>query len=407
MNLPSVAALGDLRGRRVLVRADLNVPLDASAGVRDAFRVISVAPTVQALAETGARVVVASHLGRPDGADPGKSLAVVAPLLAEHVGRDVRFVPAQEGSVAGEAARVAVASLEPGQVCLLENLRYEAGETSDDRDLAISLAALCDAYVNDAFGVMHRAHASVHALPRLLGAGRVAAGPLVQREVGALAPLIEAPERPFVAILGGAKVSDKVGVIENLLPILDGLLIGGGMANTFMAARGVDMGASRVEEKGLDIARRLLGKLPHGGLILPVDLRVGAGPGDPTGYDVVKLSTGIPAGLMALDIGPRTEALFIEALRQARSVLWNGPLGVFETPAFACGTRAVAHYLAWQSSPRHTVVGGGDTVAAVRSFGVADRIGHVSTGGGAALALLEGRKLPGLAALEEVVGARG
>lgn len=407
MNLPSVDALGDLRGRRVLVRADLNVPLDAQAGVRDAFRVTSVAPTVQALAETGARVVVASHLGRPNGADPAKSLAVVAPLLAEHVGRDVLFVPAQDGMVAGEAARAAVAGLEPGQVCLLENLRYEAGETCDDRDLAISLAALCDVYVNDAFGTMHRAHASVHALPRLMGEGQVAAGPLVQREVGELAPLIEAPERPFVAILGGAKVSDKVGVIENLLPRLDGLLIGGGMANTFMAARGVDMGASRVEEKGLDIARGLLGKLPHGGLVLPVDLRVGAGPGDPAGYDVVKLSTGIPGGLMALDIGPRTEALFIEALRQARTVLWNGPLGVFETPAFACGTRAVAHYLAWQSFPRRTVVGGGDTVAAVREFGVADRIGHVSTGGGAALELLEGRKLPGLVALEEVVGARG
>ncbi len=409
LDLPTIDDLGSLDGRRVILRSDLNVPLDGRGGVADAFRVAATAPAVRALAKARARIIVVSHLGRPRGPDPAKSLAPIAPVLAQKIGRDVRFVAASEGMIAGSPARQAVEALTPGGVCLLENLRFHPGEVENDEEFARSLADLADLYVNDAFGAVHRAHASVDALPRLFGAKRVAAGPLVLREVEHLGPLLREPGRPFVAILGGAKVSDKVAVIERLIGRVDHVLVGGGMANTFLAAAGRRLGASRVEESGLDAARRitaLFDERKPGALHLPVDLRVGAGVDDPSGYDVVSVDgDGVPDDRMALDVGPRTTAAFLEVLRPARTVFWNGPLGVFETPAFACATNAVAQFLAWHGKDGDdapaSIVGGGDTAAAVRRANVADRLTHVSTGGGASLELLEGKALPGLVALLE------
>jgi len=391
--LSGIATLAELEpaGARVLVRADLNVPLDGTTIVDD-LRVRSSLATLERLLDGGAAVIVASHLGRPKGApDPASSLEPVAARLAELLGRPVAV--ADDG--VGEDARARAASLAPGEVLVLENLRWEPGETAGDPALAGALAALADVYVDDAFGAAHRAHASITGVPELLPAH---AGLLLEREVVALGGLLDAPARPFVAILGGAKVSDKLGVVERLLEKVDVLAVGGAMAATFLVGEGRDVGASRHEaDRAAEVARLVAAARERGvEVLLPTDLVVARefaadAPAETVAVDAV------PADAMALDVGPATVAAFRAAIERAGSVLWNGPLGVSEWPAFAAGTRAVAEAVA--ASPGFTVVGGGDSAAAVRRFDLDDRIDHVSTGGGAALEFLEDGDLPGLAAL--------
>lgn len=395
--LPGLETLGDLSGRRVLLRADLNVPL-ADGQVRDDARIRAVLPTITQLCSAGARVVLLAHLGRPGG-EPvaGLSLAPVASRLAELADPQVRFVPA----TTGEAARRAVAELAPGAVAMLENLRFAAGETAkDDTErgrFADELAGLGDAYVGDAFGAVHRKHASVYDLPARLPH---AAGDLVRAEVAALRQLVENPDRPFAVVLGGAKVSDKLGVIAALIERVDALLIGGGMCFSFLAARGGAIGASLVERDQFDTCRGFLRRAEELGvaLLLPVDV-LAAEQLDET--PVIAPADSIPAGLRGLDIGPDSAAIFQAGLRGARTVFWNGPMGVFERPAFAGGTAAVARAVAEVTGEGgRTVVGGGDSAAAVHALGLHDSdFGHVSTGGGASLEYLEGRPLPGLTAL--------
>jgi len=343
--------------------------------------------------QRGARVVVASHLGRPKGPDPALSLEPVGARLSEITGWEVHL---PDDSI-GDAAKKVIADLRENQVCLLENLRFHAGEEKNDDAFARELMKLCDVYVNDAFGAAHRAHASVDALPRMMHERGV--GFLMQRELSSLDKILASPERPFVTILGGAKVSDKIGVIEALLERADTLCIGGAMANTLLAARGADLKASKVEKATLSHARSLLEKARARGVdvVLPVDLVVARGP-DATAGETVS-SNAVPDGAMALDIGPATVAAFAGHVARAKTVFWNGPLGLFENPAFTAGTFGVARALA--ESRAFSVVGGGDSAAAVRQAGegVAEKIGFISTGGGAALELLEGKRLPGVEAL--------
>ncbi|UCM87268.1 phosphoglycerate kinase [Streptomyces marincola] len=390
-------------GRRVFVRADLNVPL-ADGTITDDGRIRAVVPTLKKLVEAGARVVVASHLGRPKGApDPQYSLAPVAGRLGELLGAPVAFAT----DTVGDSARAAVAGLADGQVALLENLRFNAGETSKDEAergaFAERLADLADVYVGDGFGAVHRKHASVHDLPARLPH---AAGGLIATEVGVLEKLTENVSRPYAVVLGGAKVSDKLGVIEHLLTRADRILIGGGMAYTFLKAQGHEVGDSLLQEDQVPTVRAYLRRADELGVefVLPVDvvaakefpdLRTKA-PADP----VVVPADAIPAGQQGLDIGPETQARYAARLADAATVFWNGPMGVFEHPDFAAGTRAVAQALA--DSPAFTVVGGGDSAAAVRLLGFEESaFGHISTGGGASLEYLEGKTLPGLAALED------
>jgi phosphoglycerate kinase len=391
--LAGIASLGslDVTGRRVLVRADLNVPLGPD-GIVDDLRIQASVPTIRALLERGAAVVVASHLGRPDGTpDPTSSMAPVARRLADLLGRPVTLA----ADVVGPDARAKVAAMGPGDVVLLENLRWEAGETAGDPDLAAALAALADAYVDDAFGASHRAHASISGVPALLPS---AAGLLLEREVEVLGGLLAAPARPYVAVLGGAKVSDKLIVLERLLERVDVLLVGGAMASTFLLAEGRAVGRSRVEaERAADVGRLVTAARARGvQVLLPVDLVVAAEFAQDSPATTVDVDA-MPDDRMSLDIGPRTVAAYAQRIAVAGSVLWNGPMGVFEWEAFAAGTRGVAEAIA--ACPGFTVVGGGDSAAAVRHFGLDGRIGHVSTGGGASLEFLEGRELPGLAAL--------
>jgi phosphoglycerate kinase len=383
-----------LGGRRVFVRVDFNVPLSAAGEVIDATRIEEALPTLRELIAAGARLVLASHCGRPKGApDPRYSLRPVARKLAEVLGAEVAFA----AECVGPLAEAAAAALAPGQVLLLENLRFHAGETSNDAGFAAQLAALADAYVDDAFGSAHRAHASVVAIVDRLP--RKAAGRLMEREVAALAKLLGEPERPFAAILGGAKIEGKIDTLANLLPRLDMLLVGGGMANTFLAARGHDMAASLVEPDRLDLARDILASASARGVAvtLPVDLVVTDDLAAPRRVETVAAEN-VPAGMKAVDIGPLSRQQFAAAIGGARTLFWNGPLGVFETPPFDAGTRAVA--LALAACPGYSVIGGGETVAAAHQAGVTDRIGHVSTGGGASLEFLAGKVLPGVAVLE-------
>ncbi len=384
----------DLAGRRVLTRVDFNVPL-AGGAVADDTRIRAALPTIRAiLAAPDASVVLMSHLGRPNGVRrPELGLAPAAERLAALLERPVQMAP---DCVGPEVERRA-ASLAPGAILLLENLRFHAGEEVGDEAFARQLAALGDAYVNDAFGAAHRAHASTATVARYLPSG---AGLLMEREVAALGNLLAAPRRPFVAIVGGAKVSSKVAVLDNLLPKVDTLLIGGAMAYTFLAARGTAVGNSLVEQELVAAAGALLERAGELGvrLLLPCDhvtaaaLADDAERGETEGAD-------IPAGAIGVDIGPRTVAAFGAAIADAGTVMWNGPMGVFEVAPFAAGTFAVAEAVA--ACGGTTVVGGGDSVAAINAAGVADRISHVSTGGGASLELLEGRELPGVAALRE------
>ena len=388
----------DVRGKRVLVRSDLNVPVKDGA-VGDDGRIRASVPLLRDLLDRGAAPVVVAHLGRPKGApDPAYSLAPVAERLQELLGAPVRM--AQD--VVGDSATEAVRATEPDRVVLLENVRFEAGETSkDDAErgaFADRLAAFGDLYVDDAFGAVHRKHASVYDVAERLPH---AAGPLVAAEVAVLKRLTEDPERPYAVVLGGSKVSDKLKVIEALLPKVDTLLVGGGMCFTFLAAQGHDVGSSLLESDQLDVCR---GFLETGKVVLPVDVVAATAFSADADHDVVAADA-IPSDRMGLDIGPRSVELFAKALQGARTVFWNGPMGVFELAPYAEGTRGVAEAVAALSSGSGTaltVVGGGDSAAAVRALGIAeDRFTHISTGGGASLEYLEGKALPGLTILED------
>ncbi|MEZ5191454.1 MAG: phosphoglycerate kinase [Nocardioides sp.] len=398
--MSDLSSLGDVRGKRVLVRSDLNVPL-AGTTITDDGRIRASVPTIRELAEAGARVVVTAHLGRPKGApDPAYSLAPVAARLGELLGRPVAFAT----DTVGESARATVAALTDGQVALLENVRFNEGETSKDDAVrgafADQLAALADAFVSDGFGVVHRKQASVYDVAKRLPS---AMGGLVAKEVEVLRRLTVDPARPYVVVLGGSKVSDKLGVIDNLLGKADRLVIGGGMVFTFLKAQGHEVGASLLEEDQLDTCRGYLERAAQSGvqILLPTDIVVDTAfpSGEREPQPVVVPADAIPAGSLGLDIGPASGAAFAAALADAQTVFWNGPMGVFETPAFAEGTRAVAQALT--SVPGLSVVGGGDSAAAVRALGFDEAaFGHISTGGGASLEFLEGKELPGIAVLE-------
>ncbi|MFJ8857499.1 phosphoglycerate kinase [Streptomyces sp. NPDC102451] len=390
-------------GKRVFVRADLNVPLDGTT-ITDDGRIRAVRPTIAALAAAGARVVVASHLGRPKGApDPAFSLAPAAARLGELLGTEVAFAT----DTVGESARATVAGLADGQVAVIENLRFNAGETSkDDAErgaFADQLAELADVYVGDGFGAVHRKHASVFDLPARLPH---AAGGLIATEVGVLKKLTEDVTRPYVVVLGGSKVSDKLGVIDHLLEKADRILIGGGMAYTFLKAQGHEVGSSLLQEDQIPAVLGYLERAEKKGVefVLPVDVVVSAQFPDlkakTPGHPETVAADAIPAGVMGLDNGPETNKLYASKLADAATVFWNGPMGVFEHPDYAEGTKAVAQALI--DSDAFTVVGGGDSAAAVRILGFDENaFGHISTGGGASLEYLEGKTLPGLAALED------
>jgi phosphoglycerate kinase len=388
----SVRDLRDLAGKRVFCRVDVNVPIEAGR-VTDDTRIVASLPTIGLLSQSGARVVLASHLGRPKGKPkPEFSLAPVAARLTSLLGRPAAFV----GACIGEVAERAVADLAPGAVLLLENLRFHTGEEANDDAFSDALARLGDLYVNDAFGSAHRAHASTTGVPARLKPA--AAGLLMEAELKHLSHLLEDPVHPFLAILGGAKVSDKIELIENLMPRVDGFLVGGAMAFTFLAARGVPTGCSLVESEKLDRARALLERADTAGkrFLLPID-HVAAVKGDDRD---VRTTSGVSLAPdeAGMDIGPGTVAAFIAEIGRAGTVLWNGPVGRFEVEAFATGSRRVAEALA--ASRAVSVVGGGDTAAAVERFGLTSRMTHVSTGGGASLEFLSGLPLPGVDALD-------
>lgn len=382
----------DLDGVRVLVRSDLNVPLDNGA-VADDFRIRMALGTVERLRNTGSVTVVCSHLGRPMGVDPDLSLAPVAEKMSELGGFEVGLVRA----VVGEKAEAAVAAAGAGEVLLLENTRFDPGETSNDDATADGLAKLADVFVQDAFGSVHRAHASTVGVAERL---RSAAGPLLQAELESLGRLLGDPDRPYVVVLGGAKVSDKLAVIDNLLPKVDRMLIGGGMCFTLLAAHGHPVGDSLVEEDQVEAVGALLAGPNGDRIVLPTDI-VAAESFDAEADSEVVGAGAIPAGSIGLDIGPDSAAAFAAEVREAGSVFWNGPMGVFEWERFRGGTEAVAEALA--ACPGFTAVGGGDSAAALRLLGREDDVSHLSTGGGAGLELLEGKELPGVAVLERWV----
>ena len=384
----------DLAGKRVFLRVDLNVPLEDGRVAEDT-RIRAVVPTIEHCLKAGASLILASHLGRPKGkADPRFSLAPVAARLEDLLGRPVPLLP----DCVGPEVEAAAAALKPGDTVLLENLRFHPEEEANDPEFARRLAALADVYVNDAFAAAHRAHASTEGIAHHLHPA--AAGLLMARELGALGRIFERPERPVAAVLGGAKVSDKLALVEHLLERVETLLIGGGMAFTFLAALGYGVGRSLLEADRLDETRGILARARSMGvrMRLPVDVVTATGPDSTDGVRTVGVRE-IPDDLMGLDIGPLTVAQFGGALQGARTVVWNGPMGVFEKPPFAAGTLGVARAVAGCGG--FSVIGGGDTIAAVGQAGVTDRIGYISTAGGAFLEFLEGRTLPGVAALDE------
>lgn len=400
MSFRKLSAL-DAAGRRIFVRVDFNVPLTSERTVADDTRIVASLPTLRYLLEKGASLVVASHLGRPKGKrDPAQSLRPVRDVLEKYLRTPVGFAE----SIVGPAAEAMATKLTAGQVLLLENLRFEAGEEANDPALSRALASLADAYVNDAFGSAHRAHASTAGITVFLS--DTAAGFLMERELSALGRLLAAPEPPYVAILGGAKISGKIDVLRNLLPRVDRLVIGGGMMFPFLRAKGISIGRSLVEEDRVAVAAAILEDAAMSGkILLPADCRVAD---DITGMDPgsVVAVTAIPESKMGVDIGPDSLAAIASALEDARTVFWNGPMGVFETPAFAAGTVGVAKEVA-RATKRgaFTVVGGGDSLAAVNQAGVENQISHCSTGGGASLEFLEGQSLPGVAALDPASSA--
>ena len=389
----------DLSGKHVLTRVDFNVPLNDRQEITDDTRIVSALPTIRMMLEKGAAVILMSHLGRPKGEFKEEmSLKPVAEKLSALLDRDVRFAP----DCVGEDVRKLAGDLRPGDVLLLENLRFHAGETKNDEEFAKQLAELGDIYVNDAFGTAHRAHASTEGVTHHLSP--CLAGLLMEKEIDYLGRAVGEPEHPYVAILGGAKISGKIDVTANLLEKVDTLLIGGGMTYTFLKAQGMKIGNSLVEEDRVAMARKLMqmAEMRHKQLLLPIDTVVGASFDNDAEYHTVRVGD-IPDDMMGLDIGPATIDLFKKHIASAKTIVWNGPMGVFEMPNFAKGTVAIAEAMAEATkNGAVTVVGGGDSAAAINQIGLQDSVTHVSTGGGASLELLEGKTLPGLAALTDM-----
>lgn len=383
----------DVKGKRVLARCDFNVPLKDGEITNDK-RIVASLPTIKYLIENGAKVILCSHLGRPKGEfKPEFSLKPVAARLSEYLGQEVKMAD----DVVGDSAKALAADLKEGEVMLLENVRYHAEETKNVPEFSKALADLADIFVNDAFGTAHRAHCSTTGVADYLPA---VCGYLIQKEIQFMGGALEAPKRPLVAILGGAKVSDKIGVITNLIEKVDTLIIGGGMAYTFMKSMGYEIGTSLLEEDKVELAKEMMDKAAAKGVkfLIPVDNKVGKEYKEDTEAMIVK-SDAIPEGWMGLDIGPETQEMFADAVKGAGTVIWNGPMGVSEWDNFAAGTIAVANAVAESGSI--SIIGGGDSVAAVQKLGFADKMSHISTGGGASLEFLEGKELPGIAALND------
>ncbi len=402
MSMLNKKTVEDLKvaGKRVLVRCDFNVPLKGGV-ITDENRIVAALPTIQYLLDNNAKVILCSHLGKPKGeAKPEFSLAPVAVRLSEKLGKEVVF--AADDTVVGENAKAAVAAMKDGDVVLLQNTRYRAEETKNEENFSKELASLCDLFVNDAFGAAHRAHCSTVGVASFVEES--ANGYLMAKEIKFLGGAVENPVRPFVTILGGAKVADKLNVIENLLNKADTLIIGGGMAYTFLAAKGYEIGTSLFDGEKVDYCKEMLARAEQKGvkLLLPVDCKVISefpdpidAPVDPLVVDADK----IPADMMGMDIGPKTQQLFAEEVKNAKTIVWNGPMGVFENPVLAEGTMAVAKAMA--EADGITIIGGGDSAAAVNTLGFGDKMSHISTGGGASLEYLEGKELPGIAAMSD------
>jgi len=394
LNKLSVTDL-DVRGKRVLVRVDFNVPLDENGNITDDTRIKAALPTIKYLMDNGAKTILMSHLGRPKGnVVPELSLAPAATRLGELLGKDVPLAP----DCVGDNVNAMVGRMEPGDVLMLENTRFHVGEEKNDPEFARQLAQLGDMYVNDAFGTCHRAHASTEGVARLLP--QAAAGFLVQKELEAFGKALTDPDRPFVAVLGGAKISDKIPVVENLLDKVDTLIIGGGMAYTFLKAKGCEVGRSLLDEEKVDLTAELMKRAEQAGveLLLPTDTLI-ADRDAPDAETAIVPAAQIPADKMGMDIGPETAKTFGDVIRRARTVIWNGPMGRFEYDIFAEGTHKVAKAMADCNGT--TIVGGGDSIAALEKMGLADKMTHISTGGGASLELLEGKELPGVSVLTD------
>ena len=389
----------DVKGKRVLVRCDFNVPMKEGVITND-NRIVAALPTIKKLIENGGKVILCSHLGKPkNGPEEKFSLAPVAVRLSELLGKNVVF--ANDDTVVGENAKAAVAAMNDGDVVLLQNTRFRKEETKNLPEFSEELASLADCYVNDAFGSAHRAHCSTAGVTDYIK--DTAVGYLMEKEIRYLGNAVNDPVRPFTAILGGAKVADKLNVISNLLEKVDTLIIGGGMAYTFLAAKGYEVGTSLVDNEKLDYCKEMMKKAEEKGvkLLLPVDTAVAASFPDPIDAPIevqMVAADAMPAGMMGLDIGPETEKLFADAVKASKTVVWNGPMGVFENPTLAAGTLAVAKAMA--ESDATTVIGGGDSAAAVMQLGFADKMTHISTGGGASLEYLEGKELPGIACIQ-------
>lgn len=391
----------DVKGKKVLVRCDFNVPLDADGNITDENRIVGALPTIKYLIDNGARVILCSHMGKPKGEPvPSLSLAPVAKSLSEKLGKEVVF--AADDNVVGDNAKKAVAEMNDGDVVLLQNTRYRKEETKNEEAFSKELASLADLFVNDAFGTAHRAHCSNVGVSSILKPA--VAGYLIEKEINFLGNAVNNPVRPLVAILGGSKVSSKISVIENLLKKVDKLIIGGGMAYTFLKAQGKEVGLSLVDDTKIDYCKEMMAKAEKLGkkLLLPVDTTVSKTFPDPIDAPIeveVVDSSAIPADMEGLDIGTKTQALFADAVKTAKTVVWNGPMGVFENPTLAKGTIAVAKALA--ETDATTIIGGGDSAAAVIQLGFADKMSHISTGGGASLEYLEGKVLPGIAVIAD------